>query len=74
MDKSKQIIIGLVGEPGSGKDTVSKYLTEKYGAMEIRFQDPLLDALKNYMGLKMGLMGRALLIKLEKSVGNITEQ
>jgi dephospho-CoA kinase len=49
MDKNKRIIIGLVGEPGSGKDTVSKYLTEKYGALEIRFQDPLLDALRNFV-------------------------
>jgi dephospho-CoA kinase len=49
MEQSKQIIIGLAGEPGSGKDTVSKYLREKYGAKEIRFSDPLGDALKNFI-------------------------
>jgi len=49
MEQIKQIVIGLVGEPGSGKDTVSKYLREKYGAKEIRFSDPLADALKNFV-------------------------
>jgi dephospho-CoA kinase len=49
MQNLKQIIIGLAGEPGSGKDTVSKYLREKYGAKEIRFSDPLGDALNNFI-------------------------
>lgn len=46
---NKQIIIGLAGEPSSGKDTVAKYLEEKYGARVIRFVDPLTDALKNFV-------------------------
>ncbi|MDP1619414.1 MAG: AAA family ATPase [Candidatus Moranbacteria bacterium] len=49
MDKSGQIIIGLAGEPGSGKDTVAKHLKDRYGAKEIRFSDPLFDALRNFV-------------------------
>jgi len=49
MEKSGQIIIGLVGEPGSGKDTVAKHLKDRYGAKEIRFSDPLFDALRNFV-------------------------
>lgn len=44
MDQSR-IIIGLVGETGSGKDTVAKYLKEKYGAKMLRFIDPINEAL-----------------------------
>ncbi|MDP1883995.1 MAG: AAA family ATPase [Candidatus Moranbacteria bacterium] len=49
MEKPGQIIIGLVGEPGSGKDTVAKHLKDRYGAKEIRFSDPLFDALRNFV-------------------------
>lgn len=45
----KQIIIGLIGEPSSGKDTVAKYLEKKYGAKQVRFSDPLSDALLNFV-------------------------
>lgn len=31
--KNKKIIIGLIGEKGAGKGTVSDYLIEKYGAV-----------------------------------------
>ena len=41
----KKIIIGLVGETGSGKDTVAKYLKEKQGATLMRFKDPMEETL-----------------------------
>lgn len=40
-----RIIIGLVGETGSGKDTVANHLQEKYGVKLMRFADPLKDSL-----------------------------
>jgi dephospho-CoA kinase len=43
-----KIIIGLVGEMGSGKDTVAKYLNEKYGVLLMRFADPIKETLKIY--------------------------
>ncbi len=43
-----KIVIGLVGEVGSGKDTVGKYLEEKYGAKQVRFADPIKDTLSIY--------------------------
>ena len=49
MKQEKQIIIGLIGEPGSGKDTVASYLEDRYGAKMIRFSDPLFDALRNFI-------------------------
>ncbi|OGI24909.1 MAG: hypothetical protein A3E38_00125, partial [Candidatus Moranbacteria bacterium RIFCSPHIGHO2_12_FULL_54_9] len=41
----KKIILGITGEMASGKDTVTKYLVEKYGAKQFRFSDPLRDIL-----------------------------
>ena len=41
----KKTIIGLVGETGSGKDTVANYLQEKYGATLMRFADPIKEVL-----------------------------
>lgn len=41
----KRIIIGLVGETGSGKDTVANYLQEKYGVRLMRFADPIKEVL-----------------------------
>jgi dephospho-CoA kinase len=38
---SKKIILGITGEMASGKDTVTKYLVEKYSAKQFRFSDPL---------------------------------
>lgn len=42
---SKKIILGITGEMASGKDTVTKYLVEKYDAKQFRFSDPLRDIL-----------------------------
>ncbi len=42
---NKKIIIGLVGETGSGKDTVEHYLRRKYNAQPLRFSRPLKKAL-----------------------------
>ena len=44
----QQIIIGLVGETSSGKDTVADYLEEKYGANLRRFANPIKDTLSIY--------------------------
>ncbi len=41
----RQRVIGLVGETGSGKDTVADYLRDVYGAELTRFSDPLKSAL-----------------------------
>ncbi|MCX6767007.1 MAG: AAA family ATPase [Candidatus Moranbacteria bacterium] len=49
MNENKKIIIGLVGESGSGKDTVADYLKEKYGAILMRFADPLRETLSLYV-------------------------
>ena len=49
MGENKKIIIGLVGESGSGKDTVADYLSEKYGAILMRFADPLRETLSLYV-------------------------
>lgn len=40
-----QIIIGLIGEPGSGKDTVADYIQEKYGAKLLSFSGILNEVL-----------------------------
>lgn len=45
MKNNKKIILGLVGEIASGKDTVADYLVEKYGAKTISFSQPLRDIL-----------------------------
>lgn len=37
------IIIGLVGNQGSGKDTVADYLTQNYDFIKISFASPLKD-------------------------------
>lgn len=44
----KQVIVGLVGETGSGKDTVADHLVENYGATMMRFADPIKDTLSIY--------------------------
>ncbi|EKE11895.1 MAG: hypothetical protein ACD_15C00003G0007 [uncultured bacterium] len=45
MEGKKKIVIGLLGESGSGKDTVAEYLREKHGAKLMRFADPLKEIL-----------------------------
>jgi len=41
----QKIIIGVSGEIASGKDTVGKYMVEKYQATALRFSQPLRDML-----------------------------
>jgi dephospho-CoA kinase len=43
--KSTKIILGLVGEIASGKDTVADYLKKKYGGTTISFSQPLREIL-----------------------------
>ncbi|MDD3607488.1 MAG: AAA family ATPase [Candidatus Moranbacteria bacterium] len=43
-----RIVIGLIGENGSGKDTVANYLQERYEALTMRFADPLKETLSIY--------------------------
>ncbi len=40
-----KIIVGIAGEIASGKDTVGKYIAEKYQATALRFSQPLRDIL-----------------------------
>lgn len=40
-----KIIIGIAGESGSGKDTATRYLAEKYGASHHKFSAMLRDIL-----------------------------
>lgn len=42
---ANKIIIGLVGEIASGKDTVAEYLKQKYDSETISFSKPLRDIL-----------------------------
>ena len=44
----KKIIIGLVGEAGSGKDTVANHFQQKYGAKLFRFASPIKNTLSIY--------------------------
>lgn len=44
----KKTIVGLVGETGSGKDTIADYLKREYGAVLMRFADPIKDTLSIY--------------------------
>jgi dephospho-CoA kinase len=46
------MIIGLVGEKLAGKDTVAKYLEEKYGAGHFRFTH-ILDAILEELDLPL---------------------
>jgi|SRR6185369_2156632 len=41
-----KIILGVAGEIGAGKDTVTSYITEKYGAKYYRYSIILKDILK----------------------------
>lgn len=41
-----KLIIGLTGEPASGKGTVAAYCREKFGASSYRFSDPLFETLR----------------------------
>ncbi len=48
MDEGNRVVIGLVGETGSGKDTVARYLKTRYGAHLLRFADPIKETLSLY--------------------------
>lgn len=43
---SEKIILGIVGEMGAGKSTVTSYLKGKHNAVTLRFSDMLFDILK----------------------------
>lgn len=45
MPKSQKIILGLVGEIASGKDTVALYLKKKYKSETVSFSQPLREIL-----------------------------
>lgn len=47
----QKIIIGVAGEIASGKDTFGQYMTEKYGALSLRFSQLFRDVLDR-MGLE----------------------
>ncbi len=44
-----KVIIGLVGETGSGKDTVANHIHKRYGVPLLRFADPLKKTLSLLM-------------------------
>ncbi len=64
-----KIIIGVAGEVASGKDTVGKYIAEKYQALALRFSQVLRDILDR-MNLEQSQenMGR-LSMHLRKAFG-----
>lgn len=41
-----KIVLGIVGEMGVGKSTLTNYVKEKYGAVSFRFSDMLVDIAK----------------------------
>lgn len=45
MKTKNKIILGLIGEIASGKDTVADYLVKKYNSQTISFSQPLRDML-----------------------------
>jgi len=63
---TKKIIIGLVGEMGSGKDTVGDYLVSNYQAIHYRYHEPLKEALEIFLGPKN--VSRADLIWLSNNI------
>jgi len=66
MNKDKKIIVGLVGEAGSGKDTVANHIIEKYHAVSFRFADLLREALEIFFG--KGNVSREQLIWLSNGI------
>lgn len=70
MAKKGRIIIGLVGEAGSGKDTVADYLREEHRAVLMRFADPLREALRLYIDNFSREDLQWLSISLRKRFGN----
>ncbi len=62
----KKIVIGLVGEAGSGKDTVANFIIKKYKAASFRFADLLREALEIFFG--EGNVSREQLIWLSNGI------
>ncbi|MBP7060435.1 MAG: AAA family ATPase [Candidatus Moranbacteria bacterium] len=66
----QKIIIGVAGEIASGKDTVGKYIAEKYNALPLRFSQLLRDILDR-MGLEQNREHMAKLsLHLRKGFGD----
>ena len=63
-------MIGLLGESGSGKDTVAKYLKEKYGANLMRFADPIKETLHIYFEQSSREDQQWLALEFRKRFGN----
>jgi len=59
------LIIGLVGEAGSGKDTAASYIKRRYRAEEFRFSYMLVNALKT-LGIPISRANLAWLMNLLK--------
>lgn len=67
-----KIILGISGEIASGKDTVGKYLAEKYGVLALRFSQPLRDILDRlYLEQNRGNMA-TLSLHIRKTFGEDT--
>lgn len=43
---TNKIVLGIVGEMGAGKSTITEYIKQKYGAVSFRFSDMLTDIAK----------------------------
>lgn len=41
-----KLVLGIVGEMGAGKSTITEYIKQKYGAVSFRFSDMLTDIAK----------------------------
>ncbi len=61
---SQKVIIGIAGEMGSGKGTVTGYLVEKYGAQHLRYSHILEDILARlsleYTRQNLAILGEGL--------------
>lgn len=66
----KRIVIGLIGENGSGKDTVANYLEEKYNVTLMRFADPLKETLSIYFEKFSRADQQWLALEFRKRFGN----
>ncbi|MBD3300498.1 MAG: AAA family ATPase [Candidatus Moranbacteria bacterium] len=49
MENNQKIVIGITGKNGSGKDTVSDYIVEKYQARKLVYSDLLKKALRVFL-------------------------
>ncbi len=68
--KKIPLVLGLIGEAGSGKDTAASYIKKKYNAEEFRFSYMLVNALK-ILGIPISRQNLAWLADvLKKKYGN----